>query len=181
MKSLLTFIVLLCSALSFGQEHAVNWYFGTKAGLNFETYPPTVLTDGAIVQREGNATISDEDGNLLFYTDGQVIWNKDHQDMANGRGLKGQWIAAQSAIIAKQPNSEEIYYVFTVSDWQNDAGSLRYTVVDMKMNDGKGEVIEKNTLLNDKCREQISAVYADEDLNVLDSSARKRKHQVRSL
>ena len=148
------------------QNYAMNWYFGQKAGLTFNTYPPTILDDGVIAQREGNATISDEKGKLLFYTDGRTVWNHKHVKMKNGSGLNGQWYAAQSSIIAKQPNSESIYFIFTVSDWQNDKGSLSYSTVDMAKNQGLGEVIIKNIVLNTNVREQISAVYADEELNV---------------
>ncbi|MCB9224205.1 MAG: OmpA family protein [Crocinitomicaceae bacterium] len=165
----LILVLLYCFltlAKAHGQKHALNWYFGQNSGLNFESFPPRVLTDGAIIQREGNATISDENGSLLFYTDGSKIWNKDHEVMKNGDGLKGQWIAAQSAIIAKQPSSESIYYVFTVSDWQNDQGELSYSIVDMSKDNGLGEVSKKNILINKNVREQISAVYADEALNV---------------
>lgn len=159
------FALLICTNV-FSQSHALNWYFGQNAGLTFESYPPKVLTDGAIIQREGNATISDENGNLLFYTDGSKIWNKQHAVMKNGEGLEGQWIAAQSAIIAKQPSTIGVYYVFTVSDWQNNQGSLSYSVVDMEKNSGLGEVTKKNVIINKNVREQISAVYADENLNV---------------
>jgi len=161
----LTLFILICH---FGdaQNHAQNWYFGQKAGISFSTYPVSVLTDGAIIQREGNATISDEAGNLLFYTDGSTIWNKSHKPMENGSGLKGQWTAAQSAIIAKQPGTTATYYVFTVSDWQNNQGQLAYSIVDMSEANGLGSVTQKNILINRNVREQISAVYADENLNV---------------
>ena len=49
------------------------WYFGEGSGLDFNTLSgghPTELTNGIISTREGVATISDGDGNLLFYTDG---------------------------------------------------------------------------------------------------------------
>ncbi len=158
--------IFLMTVTNYSQNHALNWYFGIKAGLNFRTYPPTVLTDGVLAQREGNATISDENGNLLFYTDGVTVWNSHHHVMKNGNGLNGQWIAAQSAIIAKKPKSQGIYYIFTISDWQNKQGGLYYSIIDMNKKNGRGAVIEKNILLNEYAREQISAVYADDEFNV---------------
>lgn len=158
---MLLVVLIILANLAYTQEHALNWYFGTQAGLSFKTYPPTTLTDGAIVQREGNATISDKEGNLLFYSNGSVVWNKKHQKMKNGTGLMGQQIAAQSCIIAQQPKHPNIYYLFTVSDWQNNSGSLSYSIIDMSKENGLGEVVVKNTLMNSKCREQISAVYAN--------------------
>jgi hypothetical protein len=83
MKSRVLYISLLsfwCSSLLFAQiNKRVNvWYFGYNAGLNFNTGTPTPLTDGALSIWEGCATICDENGNLLFYTDGSSIWNKNH-------------------------------------------------------------------------------------------------------
>src|SRR5699024_12186554 len=72
------------------QLEASNWYFGHEAGLHFEGCDdPTVLTDGQLNQLEGCATISDSEGNLLFYTDGIEIYDANHELMQNGTGLYG--------------------------------------------------------------------------------------------
>ena len=63
-----------------------NWYFGAYAGLTFNTNPPTALTNGSLLSEEGCATMSDAQGNLLFYTDGQTVYNKNHLAMPNGTG-----------------------------------------------------------------------------------------------
>jgi hypothetical protein len=62
------------------------WYFGDKAGLDFNTEPPTVLEDGEINASEGCSVIADNNGNLLFYTDGITVWDKTHTAMPNGTG-----------------------------------------------------------------------------------------------
>ena len=76
-----------------------NWYFGNRAGVNFSSGAPVALTNGQIVTTEGCATISDATGNLLFYTDGVSVWNRNHAVMANGAGLFGHASSTQSAII----------------------------------------------------------------------------------
>ncbi|MDN6281178.1 MAG: cell surface protein, partial [Psychroflexus sp.] len=76
-------IFILLSWASSSQNEAHNWYFGDKAGLNFETSPPTALTDGALATNEGCSSISTADGQLLFYTDGRTVWNKNHNPMSN--------------------------------------------------------------------------------------------------
>ena len=50
---------------------------------------PKLLKDGALNTFEGVASISDYKGNLLFYTDGQKVWNSKHEIMPNGDGLMG--------------------------------------------------------------------------------------------
>ncbi|MGO8056139.1 hypothetical protein, partial [Rhizobium leguminosarum] len=63
---------------------------------------------------EGVATQSDKNGNLLFYTNGIDVWNRNHEIMPNGTGLFGSQTSTQSGIIVPQPGSDSIYYVFTV-------------------------------------------------------------------
>ena len=77
MKKLLHFILIifLCGVLSevSAQNQNNRWYFGINAGLNFNSGSPVALTDGALFSNEGCATISDNSGNLLFYTNGVIV------------------------------------------------------------------------------------------------------------
>jgi gliding motility-associated-like protein len=142
----LLFLTLLINTIHstvFAQKEAYNWYFGTFAGLSFATAPPTTLTNGALSTSEGCASISDENGNLLFYTNGNAVWNKNHQVMDNGTGLHGQSSSTQSALIVKVPGSTTLYYVFTVAD-QGNANGYEYSIVDMSFNAGAGKVVTKN-------------------------------------
>ena len=63
------------------------WYFGNNAGMSFNTEPPIALLDGQLVAREGCSAICDTAGNLLFYTNGSRVWNKNHVIMENGDSL----------------------------------------------------------------------------------------------
>ena len=105
---------LVCSTLFvFAQNEGNIWYFGENAGLDFNSGVPVVLTDGQLVTQEGCASIADNNGDLLFYTDGMTVYNKQHTIMPNGYGLLGNNSSTQSAIIVKQPGSASIYYIFT--------------------------------------------------------------------
>jgi PKD repeat protein len=154
MRGLLVWVFSLCLFVSlFGQETR-HWYFGIKAGLDFSTSPPTVLT-GSLSTYEGCSSISDAGGNLLFYTDGTTVWNSAHQVMANGTGLMGDLSSTQSALIIRQPGSMSLYYVFTV--WPPNG--FRYSVVDMTLASGMGSVsATKNILLTSNCSEALTAV-----------------------
>ncbi len=67
----LTFtLFILVSQSALAQREAAQWYFGQKAGLNFNNGAPVALTDGMLETHEGCSTISDINGNLLFYSDG---------------------------------------------------------------------------------------------------------------
>ena len=65
------------------QQQAANWYFGQNAGLDFNSGSPVALTNGQLVTYEGCATISSTMGQLLFYTDGITVYNKNHSIMIN--------------------------------------------------------------------------------------------------
>src|SRR5688500_2612049 len=109
---ILLFLIALTKILICQKEYS-QWYFGNKAGIDFLASPPGPLTNGAMNTMEGTACISDSLGNLLFYTNGESIWNKNHMIMANGTGLTGHVSTTQSALIVKKPGSQHLFYVFT--------------------------------------------------------------------
>ena len=145
------------------QLEASKWYFGYNAGLDFSSGTPAALLDGAITTDEGCASISNENGELLFYTDGISVWNSDHTTMPNGFGLTGNPSSAQSGIIVPNPSDPNRYYVFSVAA-QGDSEGLAWSEVDMSLNSGLGDVIAatKNTQLLTPSAEKIAAVqHAD--------------------
>src|SRR6478609_4152491 len=93
-KTYLLFLLLISEfmgcQLAFAQKEGNNWYFGYKAGLSFNTNPPQVLFNGQNEGKIGNASISDKNGNLLFYFGGgynKAIYNRNHVPMLNGSGF----------------------------------------------------------------------------------------------
>lgn len=163
---------LLCVCFSFlflslanSQDQASHWYFGFNAGINIEDDTVEALTISRISTNEGCATISNKKGELLFYTDGVTVWDKNHDVMPNGTGLMGDESSTQSAVIVPKPNSETIYYIFTVINFGRAEG-LRYSEVDMSLNGGRGDVTSnKNIFLIAPCTEKISAVQHSNGLD----------------
>ena len=99
MKSISLILFIIVCNYCFGQGEAANWYFGNQAGIQFNLANGTVasIDDGVLSTREGCTSISDRNGNLLFYTDGTTIWNRNHDIMINGTGLLGDDSSTQSA------------------------------------------------------------------------------------
>ena len=154
------FYLFLSSNLAFGQGQAGIWYFGENAGLDFNVTPSVALTDGSLNTEEGCSTVCTVQGDLLFYTDGVTVYNKNHAVMANGTGLDGNSSATQSSIIVQQPGSAILYYIFTVDAHQNALrNGLNYSIVDLSQNGGLGAVTVKNTVLygSEVC-EKVTAV-----------------------
>src|SRR5215468_10973697 len=99
---------LFCSSNVFSQGQADWWYFGQNAGVSFQTGDPVAVSDGQLNTSEGCATISNSAGNLLFYTDGITVWNRNHVPMPNGFGLMGNPSSTQSGVIVQKPGSSNI-------------------------------------------------------------------------
>jgi gliding motility-associated-like protein len=158
-KLVLVTYLMLFSIFSFSQKKTSVWYFGNNAGLDFKTGSPVAITDGALSTREGCATICDDFGNILFYTEGTIVWNKEHQIMENGTGLLGDFSASQSAIIIPKPNTINIYYIITVpSIYNSGTATLRYSVVDLSFNYGLGKITIKNEVILENVTEKLTAI-----------------------
>lgn len=139
MKIKYLIVLLLASSFAFAQGEANIWYFGKNAGLDFNSGSPVALTDGQINTQEGCAVLSNAAGQLLFYTDGVTVYNRNHQIMVNGSGLMGHSSAAQSGTIIPMPGSNNLFYVFTV-DYQTHPNGLRYSIIDLTMDNGLGAI-----------------------------------------
>jgi len=161
MKRIMFFWMILLPVLSFSQNEAAIWYFGQNAGLDFNSGSPVVLTDGQLSTFEGCATISDSTGNLLFYTDGVTVWDSSHSVMPNGTGLVGHSSSSQSAIIIPKPNNADEYYIFTVDQNVNGTATgrgINYSIVNMTLNGGLGDITTKNINVLSWAFENITAV-----------------------
>ena len=150
-------LLQLLPVLLFAQGQNNIWYFGNNAGITFNTNPTTALTDGQLVTGEGCAAICDHSGSLLFYTDGNTIYNRNHAVMLNGSGLFGQYSSTQSAIIIPLPSSTTVYYVFTLDAFAF-ANGVCYSIVDITLDGGLGAVTIKNIPILTPASEKITAI-----------------------
>ena len=150
-------LVICCvtSIISFAQNETCKWMFGANAGIDFISGAPVSVFSPTMMAPENAASIADATGNLLFYTNSELIWDASHNMMANGSGLLGNWSTMQSMIV-KQPGSASVYHLFTIDDVGGPDG-LRYTTIDMSLAAGMGSVTAKNVPLYSSCSEQITA------------------------
>ncbi len=141
------------------RQLANQWYFGEMAGLDFNNNPPTALVDDNLMDSpEGCATISDTDGSLLFYTNGQTIWNKEHQVMVNGDSIGGDSTAAQAAMILPFTDDETMFYVFSTEEVYGDFDyRVLLSIVDIKDDTARGSVLLKGVPIMDYSTERLSA------------------------
>lgn len=151
------FTFLIFTYNSNAQREANIWYFGTFAGIDFNSGVPIPLTDGKINRWEGVASMCDSLGNLLMYTDGDSVWNAQHNSMPNGFDLLGDPSSTESAIIIPYPQNDSLYYIFTVDEEGGDDG-LCYSLINMNLDNGFGDLIDKNIQLQTPVSEKVTAV-----------------------
>lgn len=157
MRSLfLILFVFLFDSFSYAQMEAALWYFGDHAGLNFNFGNPDILINSAMHAEAGCSAISDKNGQLQFYTNGKEVWNRNHEKMSNGFGLNGSQILNQNSIIVPLPDTIDIYYLFTINAYYDSVG-LNYSIVNMNLDGGLGDVELKNQFMYAGFIEKLTA------------------------
>lgn len=163
-RFILMFVAAIFCHHAFSQYQGNNWVFGDSAGLDFSSNPPSPWTS-KISTLETAASISDNSGNLLFYTNGEKVWNKDNLIMQNGDSLliaNGNYnqlsTITQGVIIVPNPKSDGTYYIFHLQKG-GDFPALRYSIADMNLDAGFGGISVKNiTLIEDFFLEKMQVI-----------------------
>jgi len=137
--------------------------FGTSI-IDFLDYSPnTYQLQGTIEMDKGTSGICNDNGNLLFYTNGKTVATALHDTMVNGNlltpfccsGFGGSTIA-QGVLILPMPGALGKYFIVTTgrrvltlpgSPTTIGGFNIYHSLVDMALQDGQGEVVEKNTLI----------------------------------
>ncbi|MFK7809000.1 MAG: gliding motility-associated C-terminal domain-containing protein [Saprospiraceae bacterium] len=167
--SLFLFLVLSGNQPIVAQKaQALHWYFGDHYGLDFSNGAPVADYESSMYTYEACVTMSDKNGNLLFYTNAGgrsnqpingYIWNRNHEIMEGGDlsfDKGGGYSAAQGAIAFEKPGADNIYMLFTVDENETLSVSnnmfpkgkgARYFEIDMNANGGLGQVTLSNAEL----------------------------------
>lgn len=153
-RNLIIVVFIFSSIVLFGQKHQYNWLFGENNAIEFDkTTAAANITPNNSAKSRISASISDSTtGELLFYTDGNTVWNKNHQIMPNGNAINATF--ALGVIAVPNPSNPKQYYIFTI----DNKSDLAYTSVDMSLNGGLGEVTSKAIFLAKNTSKVITAV-----------------------
>src|SRR6218665_3427048 len=148
-----------CNSIS--NSNSKYWYFGSQAAIRFDSDGPVALTNSAMSQTEGVATMSDSNGNLLFYTNGSIIYNRNHLPMENGNGLLSHSSNTQAAFVVPFPGNPNQYFVIT-------PGPYYYSIVDMTLDNGNGAVLPtaKNILISNENSEKVAGLQASNQTDI---------------
>lgn len=170
-SQLFLFVFFSTILLSLKAQNQKNiWYFGEQAGIDFNSGTAEPLLDGQLFSFEASSAVSDSLGNLLFYTNGGPldnqdwqggVWNRNHELMPNGNldSVNTCNSSAQGALIVQAPGNYNMYYIFTTDCKENSmAGGLRYHLVDMSLDSGLGDVVEKNIPVASDVSESLTGI-----------------------
>ncbi len=141
------FLILfsLFNTLMVSQNENSKWFFGHGAAIDFMPNPPTLIPNSSMSVTAGASSIADANGNLLFYSNGNTVWNQTNAIMANGTGLYSYTNSATSSLILKKPGSASTYYIFTLDGSQFNSVGVHYSTIDMTLASGNGSVTVKNS------------------------------------
>ena len=158
-------IILLIGAAAHAQTYETNpdykranvWHFGIGAGIDFNSGTPVAITGGQTGHTwEGYSSICDTSGNLMFYTDGQTVWNKNHDVVENGTGLMAHTSSTQGSLLLQHPENDTMVFLFTTPSAVNLNTGLRYNIINTNI--GNGRVVVKNKLLLTPTTEKLTAI-----------------------
>lgn len=156
MKRLFTLLLLLLAFQGVAQDikRTNVWYFGLNNGINFNASPPVHLSNGSVNSYESNASVCDTNGSLLFYMDKDKVRNKNHQIMLNGGNIFIDQSCTQGALIVPCPGNDSLYYLFTIIR----EGGFYYSIINIKGDTGRGELIVTNRKLLTPVSEKLTGV-----------------------
>ncbi|MBT1711250.1 gliding motility-associated C-terminal domain-containing protein [Fulvivirgaceae bacterium PWU5] len=145
------------------QDQRANiWYFGNNAGIDFNPVfdnppgAPEAISNPVMDALEGTSTISDRNGQVIFFTDGNTVWNHDFDVVGtNISGLNGN--SSQAALIIPVPGDETLYYIFTTEEIPGTGTyRLAYSLYDIKLNFPTGGLRASNVTLFTRSTERIT-------------------------
>ncbi|MFT5823261.1 MAG: hypothetical protein ACI8ZM_004522 [Crocinitomix sp.] len=158
-------MVIYCvfnSFIAVGQNGFANhWHINHNMHVDFSLGGPFVDTLSELNTFESSISYSNTDGELLFYSNGGAIptyeasggylWNRNHEVMPNGIlvDTMGCQSSSNGGIVIPDFTDDNIFWVFTsdCSETHTLAPEqhigLRSTKIDMSLDGGLGDVLEK--------------------------------------
>jgi gliding motility-associated-like protein len=168
MKKIQAVIIVLCCCIpSLWAQRENVWVLG-EYGLSFNTPLVNINLINGTVFGESGASVCDANGQLLFYTDGSYVKDRNNNFMPNGQSSLtsvanfATGSTTQGACIVPVPGNAQQYYIFSLTsvEFAANAGKLFYSKVDMALNNGMGDVIvgEKAIPIGNNHSEKLIAI-----------------------
>jgi uncharacterized protein (TIGR02145 family) len=141
-KLIIIIVIIFAPLMVFSQGEWNKWCFGQYITLDFNSGNPVKIANNAMGTGEGTVSVSDSLGNLLFYSDGMKVWDRNNNLMPNGTGLHGIYGSEKAVFAVRALTNDSTYYLFTVgNDGSGIYWGLEYSIIDMRLNVGNGDVV----------------------------------------
>ncbi|PSJ73801.1 hypothetical protein C7N43_27195, partial [Sphingobacteriales bacterium UPWRP_1] len=112
--------------------------------LDFNTATPIPYATGVAGSYEGIVHYEDESGNILFWFNSTGVYDQNNTFMAGSFGILANSSSAEICV-CPVPGSPNRYYILYNTE---TCSNLYYSIVDMNLNGGLGDVVELNTLID---------------------------------
>lgn len=159
MRVSLTLFLFFLGLTLFSQGEANKWVVSPNSLIDFSNGTATLTNSITVADfYESITCISDQNGNLLFYSDGATVWDVDNNVLPNGNNLSPESSTAittttQGSLFVNSPSDSNQYYLFSLSF----NGVLSFSILDRTLNGGLGAVISKqNVLVKDTLSEKMA-------------------------
>lgn len=148
-KIILLFSLFFCVELE-SQKESNLWFFPIDRALDFNSVPPSPYlnynnTYGYI---EGYSVVCDKFGKLLFYSDGNHVWDLNHELFPNGSGtiLSPLSTSIQGCTVIKSSTNNSHYFLISLNDLiEPSKGELFISTIDMSLRNDLGDIILNST------------------------------------
>ena len=166
-------LCLLFIESGYAQGESNNWVFNSRLHLDFNGGSPVVQPPLRTVGNGFHCALSDPSGNLLFWFDGDTVYDRNSNPMPNGVIFNyvnqnfNWWNISdrpKRTIAFEHPRGNGIYGIVglkgdtsTGRNWNNFNRLLFYVEVDMNLRGGLGDVI-KDTILYRNAKSTLLAI-----------------------
>lgn len=195
-RSLLTIFTLVMVQICCAQYGNI-WTFGKMQGIDFNSTEARLISTGINQDslskprrfNEGHSTsISDCNGQLLFYSNGVDIWNRKDSLMENGN-LAWSYPTnigsrKRACMIVPIPNSSTRFYLFyMVNPGTPGNEKFCFAEIDLSYNAGLGMVVFKDSMVNNIANASANLTFArhanDTDIWIITTPDQNNYHAYR--
>ena len=168
-KTIIIVLGLLNHSAGYSQRYDFNWVFGYAGGqgdirwgtsfVDFNSGNPIVSYEdkGRMYIYEANASVSDKEGNLLYYTNGYDVEDANFKKVQGATNLGIRYwdglVSDQGVMFLPYPNNDSLYYLFYINLVLNSpnfyATDMKYLLINKYLN----KAIYKGTMLHDTINE----------------------------
>jgi len=144
-------LLIFTSVIISAQNEASVWSLGAGLQFNFKTGDPEISVFPG--NNKANATICDSLGNLILYTDGATVWNRNGETLINGtQTIPGNYHVLGRPVFVPFPKKKGYYLLFyqyvPSGGYSFKDKKLVYAEININAYNGRGEVITKDQYLH---------------------------------